>query len=112
MSKSAKAVSTASFACPVTTTTGRAREAPAARAAQRTKGSPRKSATSLVSSVPPAARYREALPAARTIAAMLAIGLARLRPALDFHQKSADAHALDVGAGDGNVGEQTAEHPI
>ena len=110
--KPASAASTASRAWPVTTTTGRAREASAASATWRTSGLPSSDATSFETSSPPSARKRAERPAASTSAAISAIAEARLRARSDFHQQAADAHRLDVGADDRHAGENALQHPV
>src|ERR1700733_9572037 len=91
---------------------GRALLVSAASTTRRTIGLPSSFATSFVRSRPPAARKRDDLPAASTMAPMLVTGRAWLGTRTDLHKQSADAHRADVGVADGNPGQHALQHPV
>src|SRR5260370_5001281 len=105
------AASTALRSWPVTTRSGRAREASAASAAWRTNGLPASGATSLVAP-PPASLKRDEVPAASRMAAMSGIAEPRLPGRGDLHQKPPDAHAPDCARRDPDAREHALQGPV
>src|ERR1700727_584733 len=91
---------------------GRALLVSAASTTRRTIGLPSSFATSFVRSRPPAARKRDDLPAASTMAPMLVTGRAWLGTRTDLHKQAADAHRADVRVADGNAGQQALKPPV